>query len=423
MFSLKLSLLAVFLVWAVGSHAAPAVHRHRAVHAQLMHRHHIKSQMPVPAPHVLFEAQEKPNNSSPPQVLHGDHDLDRPPPRRTLRFERSLISVNILGIARVDWSTAALQRSFTPAKAPASQYEAFDSLDARYRPPRCDNMPSPRRVRLLMLAGLATFFFVLFYTSGFDSSHDAELRNSQGFVQKTKDAMKGAPPPGEAVLDSQTGQKAGHIPADKDADGDVDEDDREMAAGMQERLKAAEKQAKEKANEKGGMRPDPPRQVIGVGSSADGQKDEEAKRAGNGAEAIVKVETKEKEPEESKEMREAATELASILKKSPMVIFSKSYCPFSKRAKGLLLEKYSITPEPYVVELDKHPLTTYMQNQLEKKTGRRTVPNIMVNGVSIGGADDVLDLDKSDSLVSKILQYGGGKIEIAERFVTGGSVH
>ncbi|KAK7430810.1 hypothetical protein QQZ08_002599 [Neonectria magnoliae] len=284
-------------------------------------------------------------------------------------------------------------------------------------------MPSPRRVRLLMLAGLATFFFVLFYTSGFDSSHDAELRNSQGFVQKTKQAMGGASPPGEAVLDSQTGQKVGHIPADKDADGNVDEDDREIAAQMQERLKAAEKQAKEKANEKGGMRPDPPRQVIGVGSSADGQKDEEVKRAGTGAESKDTIESKGKEPEESREMRDAALELASILRKAPMIIFSKSYCPFSKRAKGLLLEKYSITPEPHVVELDKHPLTTYLQNQLEKMTGRRTVPNIMVNGVSIGGADDVIALDKDDNLVSKILQLGGGKIEIAERFVTGGSVH
>ncbi|KAF7544093.1 hypothetical protein G7Z17_g10223 [Cylindrodendrum hubeiense] len=293
-------------------------------------------------------------------------------------------------------------------------------------------MPSPRRVRLLMLAGLLAFVFVLFYTSGFDSGHDADYQSNQGFIQKTKDAMHGGSPPGEAVLDSQTGQKAGHIPADKDADGDVDEDDRELALGMQERLKAAEVQAKEKANQRGGLRPDPPRQIVGVGSSADGQKDGQkdgqTEKSGSGSgsgssDAVVesKSKEKEKEVESNTEAREAQSELSSILRKGPVIIFSKSYCPFSKRAKGILLEKYAITPEPYVVELDKHPLMSDLQDQLEKSTGRRTVPNIIVNGVSIGGADDIVALDNDDKLVAKILELGKNKVEVSERFVTGGS--
>lgn len=104
-----------------------------------------------------------------------------------------------------------------------------------------------------------------------------------------------------------------------------------------------------------------------------------------------------------------------------VVIFSKSYCPFSKRAKGVLLEKYSISPDPYVVELDKHPLMSYLQDQLEKTTGRRTVPNIIVNGVSIGGADDIVDLDHSNKLVAKIVELGNNKVVVSERFVTGGA--
>ncbi|KAH8736881.1 thioredoxin-like protein [Ilyonectria robusta] len=294
-------------------------------------------------------------------------------------------------------------------------------------------MPSPRRVRLLMLATFLTFVFILFYTSGFDSGHDAELQNPHGFIQKTKDAMHGGSRAGEAVLDSQTGQKAGHIPADKDADGDVDDDDRQMAAQMQERLKAAEVQAKEKANQKGGLRPDAPGQVVGVGSSADGQKDGQTEKtdkteksesgSGSGSGNSDAAKSGEKETEASKEVREAQSELTSILAKAPVIIFSKSYCPFSKRAKGILLEKYSISPEPYVVELDKHPLMTALQDQLAKSTGRRTVPNIMINGVSIGGADDIVALDNDDKLVAKILERGNDKVQVSERFVKGGSIN
>lgn len=257
-----------------------------------------------------------------------------------------------------------------------------------------------------MLAAVVTFVFLLFY-SGFESPHDANLQDPKGFMEKTKNAM-GDSPPGKPVIDVQTGQKAGHIPADKDGDGDVDKDDHEASAQMRERLKVAEQEAKDKANKKGGSKPDPPREVVGVGSSADGQK------GGTSGKSSVKS-----ADELTKEDIIAESELKSILKKAPMVIFSKSYCPFSKRAKGILLEKYTIMPEPYVVELDKHPLTSYMQDQLERVTGRRTVPNIMINGKSIGGADEIVELDNKDMLISKIIQYGSGRLDVSERFATG----
>lgn len=106
-----------------------------------------------------------------------------------------------------------------------------------------------------------------------------------------------------------------------------------------------------------------------------------------------------------------------------VIIFSKSYCPYSKRAKGLLLEKYAITPEPYVVELDEHPQGQALQDQLLETTGRRTVPNIMVNGVSLGGADDIVEMDNADKLVAKIVDLGNKRVEVSERFVKGGAAH
>lgn len=110
-----------------------------------------------------------------------------------------------------------------------------------------------------------------------------------------------------------------------------------------------------------------------------------------------------------------------VLTSKLVIIFSKTYCPYSKRAKGVLLEKYIITPEPYVVELDVHPLGSHIQDELHEKTGRKTVPNILINGISIGGADDIIDMDNGDKLMDKIRELGAKRVEIAERLGPGGS--
>jgi glutaredoxin len=97
-----------------------------------------------------------------------------------------------------------------------------------------------------------------------------------------------------------------------------------------------------------------------------------------------------------------------------VIIFSKSYCPYSKKAKHILLEKYRIVPEPYVVELDLNPQGANMQDFLHRSTGRRTVPNILLMGKSIGGGDDIEELDQTDTLISKIKEMGGTRITEVE---------
>lgn len=71
---------------------------------------------------------------------------------------------------------------------------------------------------------------------------------------------------------------------------------------------------------------------------------------------------------------------------------------------------YDITPPPYVVELDTHTLGQGLQSALERLTGRRTVPNVLINGMSIGGGDDVEDLHVSGELPNKIKSLGGKRI-------------
>ena len=67
-------------------------------------------------------------------------------------------------------------------------------------------------------------------------------------------------------------------------------------------------------------------------------------------------------------------------------------------------------PAPYVVELDINPLGPGLQNALEKSTGRRTVPNVLINGRSIGGGDDIQALDESGGLVEKVTGMAGKRI-------------
>ena len=104
------------------------------------------------------------------------------------------------------------------------------------------------------------------------------------------------------------------------------------------------------------------------------------------------------------------------------MIFSKSYCPHSKRAKTILLEKYSILPRPYVVELDKEEHGTSIQALLAEITGRTTVPNVLVQGHSIGGGDEIAALDRNGGLAAKIAQMEQGlpkritQVELNEDF-------
>lgn len=115
-----------------------------------------------------------------------------------------------------------------------------------------------------------------------------------------------------------------------------------------------------------------------------------------------------------------------------VIIFSKSYCPYSKRAKALLLQTYTITPAPYVVELDlltealpkSHlheddaPAPTLgkkLQDLLATLTGRRTVPNIMINAQSLGGSDDIAKMDSEGTLEAHIKKMGGKRIVSVEK--------
>ncbi|RXW14058.1 hypothetical protein EST38_g11795 [Candolleomyces aberdarensis] len=93
----------------------------------------------------------------------------------------------------------------------------------------------------------------------------------------------------------------------------------------------------------------------------------------------------------------------STVEKNPIVIFSKSWCPYCKKAKNLLATEFKDVPATIfeygttTMLKDKlaNPQSSYrlderddgsdIQNYLQQKTQQRTVPNVFIKQEHIGG--------------------------------------
>ncbi|KAH0827999.1 pre-mRNA splicing factor component-domain-containing protein [Lanmaoa asiatica] len=81
----------------------------------------------------------------------------------------------------------------------------------------------------------------------------------------------------------------------------------------------------------------------------------------------------------------------------PLVVFSKSYCPYSKRAKRLL-EAYDLSPPPKIIEVDLRADSSHIKTVLTRLTHHSTFPNVILHGESLGGSDDLMRLHEEDRL-------------------------
>ncbi|KAF7436027.1 glutaredoxin [Pleurotus ostreatus] len=84
-----------------------------------------------------------------------------------------------------------------------------------------------------------------------------------------------------------------------------------------------------------------------------------------------------------------------------VAIFSKSYCPYCKRAKQLFASNYADV-DTIIYELDDRDDGAQIQDYLAEKTGQRTVPNIFVNQKHVGGSSDVAALQDKGELKALI---------------------
>lgn len=74
-------------------------------------------------------------------------------------------------------------------------------------------------------------------------------------------------------------------------------------------------------------------------------------------------------------------------------IYTTQICPYCVRAKDLLQRK-GITPEEVRIDLDPARLA----EMLERSGGRRTVPQIFIDGTHVGGCDDLYALESGGKL-------------------------
>ncbi len=76
-----------------------------------------------------------------------------------------------------------------------------------------------------------------------------------------------------------------------------------------------------------------------------------------------------------------------------VMMYSTAVCPYCVRAEQLLKHKGVQEIEKLRVDLQPELRIAMME-----KTGRRTVPQIYINGVYVGGYDDLASLDHAGGL-------------------------
>ncbi|KAJ4493860.1 hypothetical protein C8J55DRAFT_602382 [Lentinula edodes] len=119
-------------------------------------------------------------------------------------------------------------------------------------------------------------------------------------------------------------------------------------------------------------------------------------------------------------------ELQRLNEDFPVVVFSKTYCPYSRKAKQLL-QAYELSPPPKIIEVDLRGSSAHLpgylflslprsraaysaysfiptedaaqlKTVLTRLTRRSTFPNILLRGKSIGGSDDLHALHNANAL-------------------------
>ncbi|XP_072988989.1 monothiol glutaredoxin-S6 [Typha latifolia] len=83
----------------------------------------------------------------------------------------------------------------------------------------------------------------------------------------------------------------------------------------------------------------------------------------------------------------ASAFVQNVVYSNRIAIFSKTYCPYSMRAKRVFDQ---LSEKPYVVELDLRDDGREIQSVLLDLVGRYTVPQVFINGKHIGGSDDTM---------------------------------
>jgi glutaredoxin 3 len=75
-------------------------------------------------------------------------------------------------------------------------------------------------------------------------------------------------------------------------------------------------------------------------------------------------------------------------------MYTTEICPYCLRAKALLRQRGVAAIEEVRVDLD-----PARREEMIRRTGRRTVPQIYIGDTHVGGCDDLYALDRAGNLV------------------------
>jgi glutaredoxin 3 len=75
-----------------------------------------------------------------------------------------------------------------------------------------------------------------------------------------------------------------------------------------------------------------------------------------------------------------------------ILMYVKSWCPYCERARALLHAKGLSFQE---IDIESQP---EQRNEMIRRSGRRTVPQIFIGTRHIGGSDDIHELDAAGGL-------------------------
>ena len=78
----------------------------------------------------------------------------------------------------------------------------------------------------------------------------------------------------------------------------------------------------------------------------------------------------------------------------PIRMYSTAVCPFCIRAERLLLARGVGSIEKLRVDLD-----PALREEMIRETGRRTVPQIFIDGLHVGGFEELAELDREGKLM------------------------
>lgn len=78
-------------------------------------------------------------------------------------------------------------------------------------------------------------------------------------------------------------------------------------------------------------------------------------------------------------------------------MYSKSWCPYCERARQLLRHKGVSFEE---IDIEEHP---EQRDEMIRRSGRRTVPQIFIGERHVGGSDDLFGLEAA-GVLDRLLQ-------------------